>query len=72
VAAPVGALGGGHHTPRETIDTTANINSLSGYLVGDDGREVDFSILSNGSGLPSARVREAFDDVAHALQGRRP
>jgi len=52
--------------------TISNVNSLSGYLVGDDGREVVFSILSNGSGLPSARVRDAIDDVVRALAGRRP
>jgi D-alanyl-D-alanine carboxypeptidase/D-alanyl-D-alanine-endopeptidase (penicillin-binding protein 4) len=52
--------------------TISNVNSLAGYLVGDDGREVVFSILSNGSGLPSARVRETIDDVVRALAGRRP
>lgn len=52
--------------------TISNVNSLSGYLVGHRGREVVFSILSNGSGLPSARVREAIDDVVRALAGRRP
>jgi D-alanyl-D-alanine carboxypeptidase/D-alanyl-D-alanine-endopeptidase (penicillin-binding protein 4) len=47
--------------------TISNVNSLSGYLVGYGGREVVFSILSNGSGLPSARVRVALDDVVRAL-----
>jgi len=51
--------------------TISNVNSLSGYLVGTDGREVVFSILSNGSGLPSARVRAAIDDVVRELAGLR-
>lgn len=52
--------------------TISNVNSLSGYLVGNGGREVVFSILSNGSGLPSARVREAIDDVVRVLAGSGP
>lgn len=47
--------------------TISNVNSLSGYLVRDDGTEVIFSILSNGSGLPASRVRAAIDDVVRAL-----
>ncbi len=52
--------------------TISNVNSLSGYLVREDGREVVFSILSNGSGLPSSRVRAAIDDVVRLLAGQRP
>ena len=51
--------------------TISNVNSLSGYLVGNDGRQVIFSILSNGSGLPSSRVRATIDDVVRALAGMR-
>ena len=47
--------------------TISNVNSLSGYLVRDDGREVIFSILTNGSGLPSSTVRAAIDDVVRGL-----
>ncbi|MEQ9399664.1 MAG: D-alanyl-D-alanine carboxypeptidase/D-alanyl-D-alanine-endopeptidase [Longimicrobiales bacterium] len=47
--------------------TISNVNSLSGYLVGSDGTEIIFSILSNGSGLPSATVRGALDDVVRIL-----
>ncbi len=47
--------------------TISNVNSLSGYLVGDNGRDIVFSILSNGSGLPSGRVRAAIDDVVSVL-----
>ena len=43
--------------------TIANVNSLSGYLVRDDGREVVFAIMTNGSGLPSRIVRDAIDAV---------
>ncbi|MGD8320716.1 MAG: D-alanyl-D-alanine carboxypeptidase/D-alanyl-D-alanine-endopeptidase, partial [Gemmatimonadota bacterium] len=52
--------------------TISNVNSLSGYLVRDDGSEVIFSLLSNGSGLPSARVRAALDNVVRVLAGRHP
>ena len=47
--------------------TISNVNSLSGYLVRDDGSEVIFSILSNGSGLPASRVRATIDDVVRVL-----
>ena len=47
--------------------TISNVNSLSGYLVRDDGSELVFSILSNGSGLPASRVRAAIDDVLRIL-----
>ncbi|MDT8341764.1 MAG: D-alanyl-D-alanine carboxypeptidase/D-alanyl-D-alanine-endopeptidase [Longimicrobiales bacterium] len=47
--------------------TISNVNSLSGYLVADSGRELIFSILSNGAGLPAGQVRERIDDVARAL-----
>jgi D-alanyl-D-alanine carboxypeptidase/D-alanyl-D-alanine-endopeptidase (penicillin-binding protein 4) len=47
--------------------TISNVNSLSGYLVRDDGTELIFSILSNGSGLPASRVRAAIDDVVRVL-----
>jgi hypothetical protein len=44
----------------------ANVNSRSGYLVGDDGREV-FSVLPNASGFPSSYVRAAIDEIVRAL-----
>jgi D-alanyl-D-alanine carboxypeptidase/D-alanyl-D-alanine-endopeptidase (penicillin-binding protein 4) len=47
--------------------TISNVNSLSGYLTRDDGSEVVFSILSNGSGLPSGQVRAAIDDLVRIL-----
>ena len=49
--------------------TITHVNSLSGYLVRTDGREVVFSILSNGSGLPSSTVRAAIDRVVRVLAG---
>lgn len=47
--------------------TISNVNSLSGYLVRDDGSEAVFSILTNGSGLPSSPVREAIDQMIRTL-----
>lgn len=47
--------------------TISNVNSLSGYLLGENGQEIAFSILSNGSGLPASRVRRAIDEIVQAL-----
>jgi len=47
--------------------TISNVNSLSGYVLDDAGRTMIFSILTNGSGLPSARVRAAIDEVVRAV-----
>ena len=47
--------------------TISNVNSLSGYLTREDGSEVIFSILSNGSGLPSGQIRSAIDAVVQVL-----
>jgi len=47
--------------------TISNVNSLSGYLVRESGQDVIFSILTNGSGLPSSRVRAAIDEVVRIL-----
>ena len=47
--------------------TISNVNSLSGYLVRENGQEIAFSILSNGSGMPASRVRRAIDEIVRAL-----
>ena len=47
--------------------TISNVNSLSGYLVGTDGRGVIFSVLTNGSGLPASRIRPMIDDIVREL-----
>ena len=47
--------------------TISNVNSLSGYLRTDAGRDVAFAILTNGSGLPSGVVRDRIDDVVRTL-----
>jgi len=47
--------------------TISNVNSLSGYLVREDGREVIFVILSNGAGLDEETMRSTIDDVVRVL-----
>lgn len=51
-----------------------NVNSLSGYLRADNGRELIFSILSNGSGVRSTQVRGGIDRIVAAIaaSGGRP
>lgn len=45
----------------------SNVSTLSGYLVNDAGRELLFSIMTNGTGLPSALVRNATDRIVEAI-----
>lgn len=47
--------------------TISNVNSLSGYVTADDGRELIFAIYTNASGQPAATVRRAMDDVVLAI-----
>lgn len=47
--------------------TLTHVTSLSGYLFTDSGRELIFSILTNGSGLPSNTVRDGIDKVTEIL-----
>jgi D-alanyl-D-alanine carboxypeptidase/D-alanyl-D-alanine-endopeptidase (penicillin-binding protein 4) len=47
--------------------TISHVNSLSGYLVPRGGRPLIFSILTNGSGLPSSTVRQGIDQVVRIL-----
>jgi len=49
--------------------TISHVNSLSGYLVADDGRELIFSVLTNSANLPAGQVRDAMDRVVRAMAG---
>ena len=44
-----------------------HVNSLSGYLVRDNGREMVFSILTNSSGLEAREVRRRIDALVLEL-----
>lgn len=50
--------------------TISHVNSLSGYLTTQSGRELIFSVLTNGSGLPSGLVRAGIDRVVQAAARR--
>ncbi len=50
--------------------TINHVNSLSGYLRTQSGRELIFSVLTNGSGLPSGLVRAGIDRVVQAAARR--
>lgn len=47
--------------------TLRHVNALSGFLRTLDGRELVFSILSNGSGRPSWEVQAAIDRIVESL-----
>jgi D-alanyl-D-alanine carboxypeptidase/D-alanyl-D-alanine-endopeptidase (penicillin-binding protein 4) len=47
--------------------TIHHVNSLSGYLIRDNGRELVFSILTNSSGLESREVRRGIDALVREL-----
>lgn len=44
-----------------------HVNSLSGYLVTADGRNIIFSIMSNASGVRASMVRAGIDRIVEAL-----
>ncbi|MFW6206156.1 MAG: D-alanyl-D-alanine carboxypeptidase, partial [Gemmatimonadota bacterium] len=47
--------------------TLRHVNALSGYAVDALGRELVFSIMSNGSGRPSSDVQAALDRIVESL-----
>lgn len=47
--------------------TLRHVNALSGYLRSRDGRELVFSILSNGSGRPAREVQAAVDRLVASI-----
>ncbi len=62
-----GRLGGLEGRVFAKTGTISHVNSLSGYLVRDDGRELTFAILTNAANLPAAEVRGAIDRVLRAM-----
>jgi D-alanyl-D-alanine carboxypeptidase/D-alanyl-D-alanine-endopeptidase (penicillin-binding protein 4) len=57
-------LAGYENRVRAKTGTITNVNSLSGYLGGR--RELIFSIMTNGSGVPAAAVRRGIDRIVQA------
>ncbi|MCI0435848.1 MAG: D-alanyl-D-alanine carboxypeptidase/D-alanyl-D-alanine-endopeptidase [Gemmatimonadetes bacterium] len=55
------------HRLRAKTGTITHVNTLSGFLITDDGRELTFSIMTNASGRPSAAVRRGMDRLVRAL-----
>jgi D-alanyl-D-alanine carboxypeptidase/D-alanyl-D-alanine-endopeptidase (penicillin-binding protein 4) len=47
--------------------SVTHVNTLSGYLRSDTGRELLFSILTNASGWPASEVRRAMDRIVRAV-----
>jgi serine-type D-Ala-D-Ala carboxypeptidase/endopeptidase (penicillin-binding protein 4) len=47
--------------------TISNVATLSGFVTTDSGRELIFSIMTNGTGLPSGTVRRAIDRILMEL-----
>lgn len=45
----------------------AHVNSLSGYLRTDDGRDLTFSIITNATGRPASEVRAGMDALVRAI-----
>ncbi len=46
--------------------------TLSGFLVTDNGREVTFAIMTNGTGLGSATVRRSVDEMIRTIARATP
>ena len=47
--------------------TISNVNSLSGYLVRENGEGVIFAILANGAGLDDGEVEATIDEIVRVL-----
>jgi serine-type D-Ala-D-Ala carboxypeptidase/endopeptidase (penicillin-binding protein 4) len=57
---------------RGKTGTISNVSTLSGFLVTDQGREVTFSIMTNGTGLSSATVRRSMDEIVRTIARATP
>lgn len=49
--------------------TISNVATLSGYATAANGKELYFSIMTNGTGTPSALTRRGIDRLVHAILG---
>jgi D-alanyl-D-alanine carboxypeptidase/D-alanyl-D-alanine-endopeptidase (penicillin-binding protein 4) len=54
---------------RAKTGSITNVNTLSGFLLTRDGRELVFSIMTNASGTSATAVRRGMDRIVRALAG---
>jgi D-alanyl-D-alanine carboxypeptidase/D-alanyl-D-alanine-endopeptidase (penicillin-binding protein 4) len=52
---------------RAKTGSITNVNTLSGYVTTNDGRQLIFSVMTNGSGVSAAAVRQGVDRIIEAL-----
>ena len=56
-------LGAYHGRIFAKTGSITHVNSLSGYVIAADGREIIFSVLTNASGVPASIVRAGIDRI---------
>lgn len=52
---------------RAKTGSLASVRALSGYVEGDEGREVAFSVFANNYSGPSYQITRTIDDIVRAL-----
>jgi D-alanyl-D-alanine carboxypeptidase/D-alanyl-D-alanine-endopeptidase (penicillin-binding protein 4) len=52
---------------RAKTGSITNVNTISGYIITEDGHDLSFSIMTNASGVTAAAVRRGMDRIITAL-----